>query len=94
MSKTVESLITQLIEAAKAQGLSQAQLAERAGLSAVGLSKAKHRGDLRASTLVELARQVDLQLQLVPRQPAQSATDAIKSGTFFQRSRKSTPKED
>lgn len=88
MSKTVQTLIMQLIAAAKAQGLSQAQLAERAGLSAVGLSKAKHRGDLRVSTLVELARQVDLQLQLVPRQPTRTAAEAIRSGTFFQRPRK------
>ena len=91
MSKTVQTLVMQLIEAAKAQGLSQAQLAERAGLTAVGLSKAKHRGDLRASTLAELARQLDLQLQLVPRQASPSASDAIKSGTFFQRPRKPTP---
>lgn len=90
MSKTVQTLITQLIDAAKAQGLSQAQLAERAGLSAVGLSKAKHRGDLRASTLVELARQLDLQLTLEPRGPSRSDAEAIKSGTFFQPSRKST----
>lgn len=90
MSDTVQTLITQLIGVAKAQGLSQAQLAERAGLSAVGLSKAKHRGDLRASTLVELARQLDLQLQLVPRQPTTTISEAIKSGTFFQRLDKST----
>ena len=88
MSSTVQSLITQLIAEAKAQGLSQAQLAERAGLSAVGLSKAKHRGDLRASTLVELARQLDLQLQLVPNQPAKTAAEAIKSGTFLRRAPK------
>lgn len=93
MSEAVQSLMEQLIEAARAQGLSQAQLAERAGLSAVGLSKAKHRGDLRVSTLVELARQLDLQLQLVPRQPTQTATDAIKSGTFFRRPDKSTQDE-
>ena len=83
MSKQIQTLIQQLIDAAKAQGLSQAQLAEQAGLSAVGLSKAKTRGDIRASTLAELASQLDLELTLVPRQSPQQLTQAIKSGAFF-----------
>ena len=83
MSKQIQTLIQQLIDAAKAQGLSQAQLAERAGLSAVGLSKAKSRGDIRASTLAELASQLDLELALIPRQSPQQAAQAIKSGAFF-----------
>lgn len=83
MSKLVQRLIDQLIEAARAQGLSQAELAQRAGLSAVGLSKAKHRGDLRASTLAELAAQLDLQLVLQARQAPEAAADAIKAGRFF-----------
>lgn len=83
MSKQIQTLLQQLIDAAKAQNLSQAQLAERAGLSAVGLSKAKHRGDLRASTLAELANQLDLELALIPRQTPSQAADAIKAGTFF-----------
>lgn len=83
MSRQIQTLLQQLIDTAKAQGLSQAQLAERAGLSAVGLSKAKHRGDLRASTLVELANQLDLELSLIPRQTSAQAAEAIKAGTFF-----------
>lgn len=83
MSKQIQTLIQQLVDAARAQGLSQAQLAERAGLSAVGLSKAKTRGDLRASTLVELANQLDLELALVPRHSPAQAAEAIKAGTFF-----------
>jgi len=83
MSKQIQSLIQQLIEAAKAEGISQAQLAERAGLTAVGLSKAKTRGDLRASTLAELASQLDLELTLVPRRTPTQAAEAIKAGTFF-----------
>jgi len=85
MSKQIQSLIQQLIDTAKAQGLSQAQLAERAGLSAVGLSKAKTRGDIRASTLAALADQLDLELRLAPRQTPQQAAEAIKTGTFFRR---------
>ena len=83
MSKQIQTLIQHLIDAARAQGLSQAQLAELAGLSAVGLSKAKTRGDIRASTLAELASQLDLELTLIPRQSPQQATQAIKAGAFF-----------
>lgn len=86
MSRQIQLLIQQLIDVAKAQGLSQAQLAQRAGLSAVGLSKAKSRGDIRASTLAELAEQLDLELTLGPRQAPQQAAEAIKAGTFFRRS--------
>lgn len=83
MSKQIQTLIQQLIDAAKAQGITQAQLAERIGLSAVGLSKAKNRGDIRASTLAELAAQLDLELVLLPRPSPRQAADAIKTGTFF-----------
>jgi transcriptional regulator with XRE-family HTH domain len=83
MSKTVKELINQLVSAARQRGLTQAQLAERAGLTAVGLSKAKHRGDIRASTLAALAAQVDLELALVPARSREQADDAIRSGTFF-----------
>jgi transcriptional regulator with XRE-family HTH domain len=83
MSEQIKSLINQLITAAKARGLSQAQLAELAGLTAVGLSKAKTRGDIRASTLENLAAQFDLELALVPRRSKEKAAGAIKAGTFF-----------
>ena len=61
----------------------QAQLAEKAGLTPVGLSKAKHRGDICASMLEKLAQQLDLELVLAPRRSKQKATEAIKSGSFF-----------
>jgi transcriptional regulator with XRE-family HTH domain len=83
MSEQIKSLINQLITAAKARGLSQAQLAELAGLTAVGLSKAKTRGDIRASTLENLAAQFDLELALVSRRSKEKAAGAIKTGTFF-----------
>jgi len=84
MSKHIQHLIQQLIETAREQGISQAQLAERAGMSPVGLSKAKSRGDLRATTLAELANQLDLEIALVPRHTPVQAAEAIKSGRFFQ----------
>ena len=83
MSEHIQSLIHQLIVAAKARGYSQAQLATMADMSAVGLSKAKHRGDIRASTLEALAARLDLELTLVPRTSTQKAAEAIKSAALF-----------
>jgi len=78
------NLINQLLATARARGLSQARLAQLAGLTPVGLSKAKHRGDIRVSTLAALAEQLDLELALVPRRTQERATEAIKAGAFFQ----------
>lgn len=83
MSKHIKTLIEQVISQAKRRGLSQGQLAEKAGLSAVGLSKAKRRGDIRASMLEELGNQLDLELAFVPRRSREKAVEAIKSGAFF-----------
>lgn len=92
MTDSVKHLITDIIVAARRRGLTQRELAERAGLTAVGLSKAKHRGDIRASTLALLAREVDLQLALVPAHTREKAAEAIRSGTFF-RTRAPQPDE-
>lgn len=54
-----------------------------ADLTAVGLSKAKSRGDIRASTLEKLAAQLDLELVLMPRRSKEKTIEAIKSGLFF-----------
>lgn len=83
MSRHIESLINQLISAAKSKGLSQAGLAKMAGLTAVGLSKAKSRGDMRASSLEKLAVQLDLELTFRPRRSREKAAESIKTGTFF-----------
>ena len=83
MSEQIKTLINQLISTAKARGLSQAELAQRAGLTAVGLSKAKHRGDIRTSSLAALADALGLELVLVPRLSRDKVIRAIKAGTFF-----------
>jgi len=83
MSEPIKTLINQIVALARRRGLTQGELAGRAGLTAVGLSKAKHRGDIRASTLAALAEQLDLQLVLAPKRTREQATDAIRSGTFF-----------
>lgn len=83
MSAQIKALINQLVSTAKRRGLTQARLAEMAGLTAVGLSKAKRRGDIRASSLADLGASLDLELVFVPRQSREKAAEAIKSGTFF-----------
>lgn len=82
-SAQISSLIKQLISTAKSRGMTQAQLAKSAGLTAVGLSKAKSRGDIRVSSLEKLAAQLDLELVLIPSQNKEKATQAIKAGNFF-----------
>lgn len=91
MSDFIKALINQIVVTARHRGLTQAQLAERAGVTAVGLSKAKHRGDIRASTLQALAEQLDLELTLSPRRSREKAAQAIRSGTFFRLS--ATPED-
>jgi transcriptional regulator with XRE-family HTH domain len=86
MSSHIQALINQLVSVAKTRGLTQAKLAEMAGLTAVGLSKAKSRGDVRASTLEDLAAQLDLELAFIPRRSREKAAKAIKAGTFFRTS--------
>ena len=83
MSRQLKDLISQVIAAAKERGLSQGQLAANAGITAVGLSKAKARGDLLASTLEKLAAQSDLELALLPRRTREKDIESIKSGAFF-----------
>jgi len=86
MSGHIKALINQLVSAAKQRGLTQAQLAEMAGVTAVGLSKAKTRGDIRASSLEKLGAQLGLELVFIPRRSSENAVEAIKAGTFFRAS--------
>ena len=94
MSRQIKALINQLVSAAKARGLSQGQLADMAGMTAVGFSKAKRRGDIRASTLEKLGSQLDLELTFISRRSKEKAADAIKSGAFFRTSGISEDREE
>ncbi|MCW9012280.1 MAG: helix-turn-helix domain-containing protein [Gammaproteobacteria bacterium] len=73
-------LLAQIIERAKRKGLKQKDLAERAGLSAETLSRAKKSGDMHASSLEKLAAIVGLKLCLSPDEPI---LDKISSGSLF-----------
>jgi transcriptional regulator with XRE-family HTH domain len=67
-SYAVEQLAQTLRDTRIAQGLSQRELAERAGLGQSRLALIEAGGvDLRSSTLVQLARALDLELVLAPR---------------------------
>ena len=80
---SISQLIKDLIATAKARGITQAELAKLAGITAVGLSKAKTRGDIRASSLANLAEQLDLELVLAPSQRQDKIAEAIKTGQYF-----------
>jgi transcriptional regulator with XRE-family HTH domain len=67
-SYAVRQLAQTLRDARIARGLSQRELAERAGLGQSRLALIEAGGvDLRTSTLVQLARALDLELVLAPR---------------------------
>ena len=74
-------LLQQLIARGRVQGLTQVELARRAGITAEALSRAKKAGDMRVSTLADLARAVGLTLGLVPDSPLQ---EKIDSGRLFE----------
>lgn len=83
MAHPVQVLLEQLVAAAKARGMTQAELAQKAGISPVGMSKARHRGDLKVSTLIRLAQALDMDLKLVPARRREKAAEAIRTGRFF-----------
>ncbi len=83
MTTAINTLLEDLVKTARSRGITQAELARRAGLTPVGLSKAVHRGDVRASTLARLAAVLDMDLALVPSWGRQQAAEAIRAGRFF-----------
>ena len=83
MPEQVQTLLSTIIATAKSHGMTQAALAKGVGMSPVGLSKAKKRGDIRASHLAALANRVDMELTLVPRHSQQKAVAEIRAGKFF-----------
>ena len=68
MVYSTENMARQLKEARLAKGLSQHALSKRAGVPQSHISKIERGGvDLRYSSLVEIARALDLEVALVPR---------------------------
>lgn len=77
---TSSNLISRIIEAAKARGLSQSELATRVGIRPETLSRAKKQPNLSLSTFEELARVAGLRVQLIP---DNSVAEQVSKGTLF-----------
>ena len=84
LSNRITRKLEELLAQAKAQGLSQKELAARAGISEVGLSQAKARGDLKVSTLEALANALDMTIEFKPRHSRNATIAAIREGQFFE----------
>jgi transcriptional regulator with XRE-family HTH domain len=80
MSQTFD-LLQAVLRKARELGLSQRDIASRAGITPESLSRAKKAGDMRVSTLNELAAAVGLKLTLVADQPL---IEKIDSGSLFE----------
>ena len=79
-SPLIPSLLEEILRAARAQGLDQKTLAERAGLSAPTLSRIKGQDDVALSTLVRLAAVVGLRLTLTA---ADTYVAEVERGELF-----------
>lgn len=73
-------LVSVIIEAARAQGLSQGELAERVGIRQETLSRAKKNPTISLKTFQELARTAGLRVQLIPDHPV---AEQVSDGTLF-----------
>lgn len=80
MRYATEYIATTLKNAREARGLSQRALSDQAGVPQSHISRIE-RGvvDLRASSLVELARVLDLELILVPRKSVSAVNSIVRS---------------
>ncbi|NOY52394.1 MAG: helix-turn-helix transcriptional regulator [Deltaproteobacteria bacterium] len=81
MQSLIFPLLEQILITAKAQGLSQKEIALRAGISPEALSRAKKASDIQLSTLVRLAGTVGLKVTLAPDRPV---LEKILSGEVFE----------
>jgi DNA-binding Xre family transcriptional regulator len=73
-------LLETLISAAKSQGISQGELAQRAGIRQETLSRAKKNPAISLKTFLELVRIAGLRVQLIPDHPV---AEQITTGTLF-----------
>ena len=77
----IPQLLAEIIDQGKRQGLTQQEIATRAGLQPESLSRAKKSGDMRVSSLEQLAHAVGLKLSLAPDQPV---IEKISAGSLFE----------
>lgn len=74
------NLISRIIEAARAQGMSQGELATRVGIRQETLSRAKKNPNISLKTFEEMAQVVGLRVQLIPDNPV---AEQVNEGTLF-----------
>ncbi len=80
MSYATQSVIDTLKSAREAKGFSQRYLSKRTGLPQSHISKIESGGaDIRLSSLIELARALDLDLKLVPRKAVPAVDNIVRS---------------
>lgn len=80
MSYAASELLEQLRAARLAQGLSQRQLGERIGLPQSNIARLESGGtDPSLSKIIELARALDLDLQLIPRKALPAVQGAMRA---------------
>ena len=73
-------LVGIVIEAARTQGLSQGELAERVGIRQETLSRAKKNPTISLKTFQEMVRVVGLRIQLIADNPV---AEQVSEGTLF-----------
>ena len=82
MSYATEHIASALKAAREARGLSQRALSTKAGVPQSHISKIENGAvDLRVSSLVALARVLDLELMLVPRKTVSAVRSLVRSGS-------------
>lgn len=80
MTYATQNIIDALKGARIAKGLSQRALGRRAGVPQSHVSKIENGGaDIRLSSLVELARTLDLDLRLIPRKAVPAVDGVVRS---------------
>jgi transcriptional regulator with XRE-family HTH domain len=91
MSYALEDIARTLKEARERKGLSQRALSQKAGVPQGHISNIENGAvDLRLSSLIELARVLDLELKLVPRNVL-SAINAVVRSSEWESSRAPAP---
>ena len=79
MSYLNDKILKSLKRARKAKGLSQRELSAKSGVPQSHISKIENGGvDLRVSSLVALARTLDLELELVPRKTVPAVQSIVR----------------
>lgn len=80
MNYATQDIIEALKAAREARGLSQRGLSQRTGVPQSHISKIENGGtDIRLSSLIELARALDLDLKLVPRKAVPAVDSVVRS---------------